>query len=109
MGPISTQRSSRRPGRLRVLIAGAGVAGLETLLGLRALAGDRVEVTMVAPELKFLNPSLSVDQPFKPKRARGIRLERLSAEFDARWVRAGLDVLPEHVVNAVGRRPVPDS
>jgi sulfide:quinone oxidoreductase len=91
MGPISTQRSSPQAGRLRVLIAGAGVAGLETLLGLRALAGDRVEVTIVAPELKFLNPSMSVDQPFKPKRARGIRLERLSAEFDARWVRADLD------------------
>ena len=91
MGPSFTQRASREPGRPRVLIAGAGVAGLETLLALRALAGDRVEVTIVAPELKFLNPSMSVDQPFKSKRARGIRLERLFAEFDARWVRADVD------------------
>ena len=91
MGPSFTQRASREPGRPRVLIAGAGVAGLETLLALRALAGDRVEVTIVAPELKFLNPSMSVDRPFTPKRARGVRLERLFAEFDARWVRADLD------------------
>jgi NADPH-dependent 2,4-dienoyl-CoA reductase/sulfur reductase-like enzyme len=33
----------------RVLIAGGGVAGLETLLALRALAGDRVDITILAP------------------------------------------------------------
>jgi sulfide:quinone oxidoreductase len=90
MGSTSTRPSPHQPGRPRVLIAGAGVAGLETLLALRALAGDELEVTLVAPELKFLNPSMAVDQPFKPRRARGIRLERLSAEFDAGWVRADL-------------------
>jgi sulfide:quinone oxidoreductase len=103
MGPSSTQHSSRQPGRPCVLIAGAGVAGLETLLALRALAGDRVEVTIVAPELKFLNPSMSVDQPFKPKRARGIRLERLFAEFDARWVRADLDRIEHDHHRAITR------
>jgi len=91
MGPISTARPSNKPGRPRVLIAGAGVAGLEALLALRALAGDRVEITIVAPELKFLNRAMSVDQPFKPRRGHGIRLEELFAEFDARWVRADLD------------------
>jgi hypothetical protein len=74
-----------------VLIAGGGVAGLEALLALRALAGDRVDITVVAPELKFFNRSMSVDEPFKPKRGRGIRLEDVLAEFDARWVRADLD------------------
>jgi len=86
-----------------VLIAGAGVAGLETLLALRALASDRVEVTVVAPELKFLNPSMSVSQPFKPKRARGIRLETLFADFDARWVRADLDRIEPDQHQAVTR------
>jgi sulfide:quinone oxidoreductase len=107
MGPISSPHSSSRAGRPRVLIAGAGVAGLETLLALRALASDRVEITIVAPEPKFLNPSMSVAQPFKPKRARGIRLERLSAEFDARWVRADLDrVEHDHhrAITSDGRR-----
>lgn len=33
--------------RRRVLIAGGGVAGLETLLALRALAADRLEVTIL--------------------------------------------------------------
>ena len=36
-------------GRPHVLIAGGGVAGLETLLALRALAADRVDITILAP------------------------------------------------------------
>jgi sulfide:quinone oxidoreductase len=36
-----------------VVIAGGGVAGLEALLGRRALAGDRVRLTLVAPDADF--------------------------------------------------------
>ena len=74
-----------------MLIAGGGVAGLETLLALRALAGDRVDVTIVAPELRFINRSMAVDQPFKPQRMRGVRLEDIAAELGARWHRGALD------------------
>jgi hypothetical protein len=35
-----------------VLIAGGGVAGLETLLALRALAPDLLDITILTPELK---------------------------------------------------------
>src|SRR5687768_17008391 len=77
--------------RPRVLIAGGGVAGLETLLALRALALDRLDITLLAPKLKFVNKSMSVDGPFTPKRARGVRLDQMLAELDARWVRARLD------------------
>jgi sulfide:quinone oxidoreductase len=62
-----------------VLIAGGGVAGLETLLASRALAGDRVDVTLLAPELTFVNRSMAVEQQFKVQRARGLRLARISA------------------------------
>ena len=78
----------RRP---RVLIAGGGVAGLETLLALRALAADRVDITIVAPGLKFVNRSMAVDQPFKRQRVRGIRLQDTAAELDARWHHGALD------------------
>ena len=37
--------------RSRVLIAGGGVAGLETLLALNALAADLLDITILAPEL----------------------------------------------------------
>ena len=68
-----------------MLIVGGGVAGLETLLALRALAGDRVTVTLLAPELKFVNRAMSVEQPFTPQRVRGVGLERAAADLDAHW------------------------
>ena len=85
--PVATGAHARP----RVLIAGGGVAGLETLLALRALAGDRVDVTIVAPELRFINRSMAVDQPFKPQRMRGVRLDDTAAELGARWHRGALD------------------
>jgi NADPH-dependent 2,4-dienoyl-CoA reductase/sulfur reductase-like enzyme len=36
----------------RVVIVGGGVAGLEALIGLRALAGDRVAVTVLPTALQ---------------------------------------------------------
>jgi sulfide:quinone oxidoreductase len=65
--------------RRHVLIAGGGVAGLETLLALRALAADRVDITILAPELKFVNRSMSAQQPFQVQRGRGFRLEDTAA------------------------------
>jgi sulfide:quinone oxidoreductase len=93
-GSIAPSPQSRA--RSRVLIAGGGVAGLETLLALRALAADRLEITILAPELKFVNYSMAVDQPFKPKRSRGLRLKDAAADLGARWHRGALDrVEPE--------------
>jgi sulfide:quinone oxidoreductase len=50
--------------KLRVVIAGAGVAGLETMLALADLAGDRVEMTVLAPQAEFVYRPLSVREPF---------------------------------------------
>jgi sulfide:quinone oxidoreductase len=65
---------------LRVVIAGAGVAGLETMLALRALAGPRVEITLVAPTPDFVYRPLSVAEPFGIDRARRYPLERIAAD-----------------------------
>jgi sulfide:quinone oxidoreductase len=73
--------------RPHVLIAGGGVAGLETLLALRAAAGDRVEITVLAPEAKFINRSMAVDQPSATRFARGLRLRDLASDLGARWHR----------------------
>jgi sulfide:quinone oxidoreductase len=89
-------RTPNQPSLPHVLIAGGGVAGLETLLGLRSLAAGRVNITILAPELKFFNHSMAVDQPFKPKRSRGIGLEDTAVELGAEWHRGALDrVEPE--------------
>ena len=47
-----------------VVVAGGGVAGLEGLLALRALAGDRVDLTLVAPDPEFTYRPLAVAEPF---------------------------------------------
>ena len=87
------RRGAARP---RVLIAGGGVAGLETLLALRALAGDRVDITLVTPDRRFVNRSMAVDQPFRTQRPRGIRMERVAAEHSAGWHRGALDRVEHH-------------
>jgi sulfide:quinone oxidoreductase len=48
----------------RVVLAGGGVAGLEALLALHALAGDRVELTLVSPTPDFVYRPLAVAEPF---------------------------------------------
>jgi sulfide:quinone oxidoreductase len=88
---VSKSPPHSRSARPRVVIAGGGVAGLETLLALHALAGHRVDITLVEPELKFINRSMAVMQPFKGHRMRGVKMEDIAAEFGARWLRRTLD------------------
>ena len=47
-----------------VVIAGGGVAALETLIALRDLAGDRVDITLVAPDEWFTYRPMAVAVPF---------------------------------------------
>ena len=55
----------------RVLIAGGGVAAIEAMLALHALAEDRVEIELLGPEPHFWYRPLSVVEPFgAPKAAR---------------------------------------
>jgi sulfide:quinone oxidoreductase len=49
---------------LRVLIAGGGVAGIEALLTLHALAGDRVELTLADARPDFIYRPMKVAEPF---------------------------------------------
>ena len=48
----------------QLVIAGAGVAGLETLLAVHALAGSRVTTTVLAPNRSFSVRAASVGAPF---------------------------------------------
>jgi sulfide:quinone oxidoreductase len=51
-------------GRVRVVIAGGGVAALEAMVALRDLAGELVDVTLLAPEAEFSYRPLAVAEPF---------------------------------------------
>lgn len=48
----------------RVVICGGGIAAVEGLLRLRALAGDAVEVQLIAPNDELVYRPLAVGQPF---------------------------------------------
>ena len=57
----------------RVVIVGGGVAGLEALLALDDLGGDRVSLTLVAPQPDFVYRPLLVEEPFGPRADRATR------------------------------------
>ncbi len=48
----------------RVVVCGGGVAGVEALLALRSLAGELVELHLVAPSTQFVYQPLAVAAPF---------------------------------------------
>jgi sulfide:quinone oxidoreductase len=71
---------------LRVLVAGGGVAGLETLLALRHLAGERVERTLLTPEAEFAYRPMAVAEPFARGSARRHRLDAIAHDLGAKLV-----------------------
>jgi sulfide:quinone oxidoreductase len=71
---------------MNVLIAGGGVAGLEAVLGLRAVAGDRVRITLIAPDPDFTYRPLAVAEPFALGRAQRVPLRALADETGAELV-----------------------
>jgi sulfide:quinone oxidoreductase len=72
----------------RIVIVGGGVAGLEALIALRALIGDRVAVTLVSQDEWFVDLPLTVGEPFGLGSAARHPLPDIAAEFDAGFVHA---------------------
>src|SRR5947209_5465698 len=75
------------PTSANVVIVGGGVAGLETLLALRALAGDRVALTLVSDHEWFLDRPMTVAEPFGFGGAVRLSLADAAAESAAEFVR----------------------
>lgn len=73
--------------KFRVLIAGGGVAALETALALKELAGDRVQMTVVAPNEEFKYRPMTVREPFSFLGARHYPLEPILEDLGAELVR----------------------
>lgn len=72
--------------KTHVLIAGGGIAGLEALIALRDLAGDRLDITLVAPTPDFVYKPLTVEEPFSAEPAEHRELAPIAEEFDARFI-----------------------
>lgn len=61
---------SHRHDRLRVVVAGGGVAALETVLALHASASVAVEITLLTPERQFVYRPVTVAEAFGAGEAR---------------------------------------
>jgi sulfide:quinone oxidoreductase len=107
----------------RVVIAGGGVAGLETLIGLRETASERLELILVSREPAFTYRPLDVGEPFGLGHPRQYPLADLVAAQSATFredgvssvdtdgsrilTGSGAQVEYDALVLAVGARPVP--
>jgi len=86
--------------RLRVLVAGGGVAGLETLLALRALAGELVELELLAPEPDFWYRPLAVAEPFDTGKVPRIELVEVAESVSAGFTLGRLASIDAHARTA---------
>ena len=63
--------------RLHVVIAGGGVAAIESLLALRELASRKVEITLISSEREFVYRPITVAEAFDVGQARSYPLEEM--------------------------------
>src|SRR5919198_1114319 len=66
---------------LRIVIAGGGIAALETALGVRALAPDLSDVTLVAPGQTFSYRVAAVGEPFGASSVHRFDLARIARDI----------------------------
>ena len=91
----------------RVLVAGSGVAAVETVLALRALAGPRVQIELLAPAAELVHRPSSVTTPFGAPAAARIDLSALAGQLGLVLRRDALaEVVPaqHHVLTRSGER-----
>jgi sulfide:quinone oxidoreductase len=90
---------------VRVIVAGSGVAALETCLALRAFAGDRVHVTLIAPEPYFVHRPTGEHDPLSVRGLERVPMTRVAraAGADPRLDRlAAVDPAARRVLTAQG-------
>jgi sulfide:quinone oxidoreductase len=69
--------------RARVVIAGGGFAAVEAALALRALAGERAQVTLISPSLRFAYRPAATTEAFSDAPPRAYDLEAIAGELGA--------------------------
>jgi sulfide:quinone oxidoreductase len=75
----------------RVVICGGGIAAVEGLLRLRRLAGDSVDIELIAPNEELVYRPMAVRQPFAAGPPRRYPLGRIARDADADWAQDSLE------------------
>ena len=91
----------------RVLVAGGGVAALEATLALQALAGDRVEVSLLTRAQQFVYRPLQVLEPLSPSSVVRIPWADIAASLRTELIVDELTLIEPDmstVITAEGRR-----
>ncbi len=73
-----------------VVIVGGGIAALEAVLALHDLAGDRVRVTLIAPEPDFVLRPLAVAAPFSRGHVDRLPLAQVMADHSGHFVNSAV-------------------
>jgi len=90
---VNSHSSNRKP---HVLIAGGGIAGLEAMMAIRDHAGERVDITLAAPDPDFVYKPLIVGEPFSSQPAEQHALAPIAEQLDAQFIEKGVaEVRPE--------------
>ena len=111
------------PEKLLVIIAGGGVAALETALALHELAPEQTEVTVIAPNTEFVYRPMTVGEPFAYGQASQYPLAPIVADAGATllsdklaWIdpdrqlvntESGQEIAYDALVLALGAKAVP--
>lgn len=75
----------------RIVIAGGGVAALEAAIALRALAGAKPWITLVAPNDHFVYQPLTVGEPFAIGDTPRLPLADFADDLDVDWRKAAVE------------------
>jgi sulfide:quinone oxidoreductase len=74
----------------RVVICGGGIAAVEGLLRLRRLAGDSVDIELIAPNDELVYRPMAVREPFAFGPPRRYPLRRIAQDCEADWTQDSL-------------------
>jgi sulfide:quinone oxidoreductase len=75
----------------RAVICGGGIAAVEGLLRLRRLAGDSLEVELIAPDAELVYRPMAVREPFAFGPPRRYPLRRIARDTGAEWTQDTLE------------------
>jgi NADH dehydrogenase FAD-containing subunit len=91
----------------KILVAGGGVSGLETVLALQSLAPGRFDIEVLAPERHFVHRPPAIGAPFEPIRPFRTELSAIAEDRGFRLTRDALDRVDaagHHAVTQGGNR-----